>query len=221
MSPVVCDGCQAAYIAVFVRDITDRRALEEVMRFQAYHDPMTKLPNRRWLEEHLTELVALAKRRLTPMTVMFFDLDGMKRVNDTYGHGTGDELLKEVSRRLEGAVRSSDLLLYRGGELAEIVVSRIGGDEFVLVLPSLTKREDAEHVAGRLLSTISEPFLIDGHSISVSASIGIAYVEESAVAAEELIYQADQAMYLAKYCGRGRWCFADELLTKTARPVQA
>ena len=221
LSPVVCDGGQVDYVALFARDITDRRELEELMRFQAYHDPMTKLPNRRWLDEHLTKLMALAKRHMMPLTVMFFDLDGMKRVNDTHGHGVGDELLKEVSRRLDLAIRASDLLVRLNGESAAAnVVSRIGGDEFVLVLSALEKREDAEQVAERLLGAIGEPFLVGGQSIRVSGSIGIVFLEDVTLPAEELLYQADQAMYLAKFCGRGRWCFADDVVDRGARAAR-
>lgn len=212
LSPVACETDPAGYIALFARDITERREQEESMRFQAYHDPMTKLPNRRWLDEYLAGLVEAAEHKTLSLTVMFFDLDGMKTVNDSYGHHIGDELLKEVSRRLEQAIRASDLLARFSNEASgDNVVSRIGGDEFVLVLPGLIQKKDAEQVAKRLLSIVKEPFLAAGNSITVSGSIGIVSLSEAGMTAAELLHRADEAMYLAKCCGRDRCCFADEL----------
>jgi diguanylate cyclase (GGDEF)-like protein len=156
----------------------------------AQHDSLTGLPNRRLLLDRLQQAISSARRRNGHVGVLFVDLDKFKAVNDTHGHDAGDELLKEVARRLSGCVRAAD------------TVSREGGDEFVIVLPDLDEREDARRVADKALVELAKPVKIADGEVRVTPSIGVSYYPDDATDPQQLLKCADDAMYLAKDAGR-------------------
>lgn len=172
------------------RDVTERKEAEEFINFQAYHDLLTRLPNRALFKDRLNIALAQAKRNKTNLAVMFLDLDRFKIVNDTLGHAMGDRLLQSVSQRLEACVRSCDTL------------SRFGGDEFTLLLPTLSSTEDARTIAKKVIATLKEPFILGDHEVYVGVSIGIAVYPDGGHTVEQLIQNADVAMYHVK--GRGK-----------------
>ena len=172
-----------------------RKVQEERMRHQAFHDPVTELPNRTSFTSHLGEAIRRAKRADWPLALLFVDLDLFKRVNDSLGHDAGDRLLRITAERIRLAVREADLLF------------RMGGDEFTVLLEDVRGPEEAAAVAQRVLDAIAEPVELDHHEISISASIGIALFPHDDVAEERLVKSADTAMYRAKELGRSRYAF--------------
>lgn len=166
--------------------------------YQALHDPLTRLPNRTLFRDRIDHATARADRRGDPLGVMVLDLDDFKQVNDTLGHGAGDELLNGIARRLSGAVRSAD------------TVARMGGDEFALVIDGARSETVIRAVAQRVLGIFDEPFVVHGSPIRTSASLGVAIVMGRGHTVEELVRRADVAMYRAKAAGKGRVNFFDD-----------
>ncbi|PKO57028.1 MAG: hypothetical protein CVU28_00780 [Betaproteobacteria bacterium HGW-Betaproteobacteria-21] len=158
----------------------------------ATFDAVTGLPNRYMLMDRLEHALTSARRTKTTMAVMYIDLDHFKEVNDTLGHHAGDQLLKHAGERIRNTVRTSD------------TVARLGGDEFVVVLSSVDSIEGADHVARNVLSALEQPFSLGSRAVTISASIGIAVQSTGSQASEDLLRQADQAMYQAKTGGRNR-----------------
>jgi diguanylate cyclase (GGDEF)-like protein/PAS domain S-box-containing protein len=178
------------------RDVTERKIAEETINFQAYHDLLTKLPNRALLRDRLSLAISQAKREDEKLAVMFLDLDRFKNINDSLGHMIGDELLQMVSMRLKECIRAADTL------------ARFGGDEFTLMLPKLHNgREDASKLAEKITNTLKQPFIVDGHELYVSASIGIALYPQDGTNIETLIKHADVAMYHVKGQGKNGYQF--------------
>jgi diguanylate cyclase (GGDEF)-like protein len=175
------------------RDITERKKFEQKLAEMATHDALTGLPNRILLSDRLMIGAALARRNGHRLAVLMLDLDRFKAVNDALGHSVGDELLKDVGQRLSGIMRKSD------------TVSRIGGDEFVLVLPQISGVDDVTKFAERILGAFQEPFVFSGHRLQVTTSIGIAVYPEDGTEIENLLKNADSAMYLAKEQGRATY----------------
>lgn len=173
-------------------DITAFRRAEQALAHRASHDPLTGLPNRAVLMSHLARVVARLGRRPGTVAVMFVDLDAFKNLNDTFGHRFGDEILKEVARRISLAVRRDD------------VVTRMGGDEFVVVCDALESSSESALVAERIRSQLVEPFDLHGRTHALSASVGVAQTSDPATTPEDLLRRADLAMYLAKEHGRNR-----------------
>ena len=192
------------YRMTVIRDIRDRKEAEARIQFLAHHDTLTGLPNRVLLMDRLEFILASARRREARVGVLFIDLDNFKTVNDSLGHAAGDALLRQVASRIEGALRSVD------------VVSRLGGDEFLVVLPDLESEQAPVAVAEKLLAVVTEPVTLEGQSLSVSPSIGIAVFPRDGTTADTLIRNADAAMYLAKDRGRSNFQFFSERLSQTA-----
>lgn len=184
------------------RDVTEKKRAQELINFQAYHDLLTKLPNRRLMEDRLGIAITQAKRDKQNVAVMFLDLDRFKWVNDTMGHTMGDRLLQAVGQRLENTLRSGDTL------------ARFGGDEFALVLPQIKRREDAAVIAEKVLGELKDPFKIDEHELYVSGSIGIAVYPEAGETMETLIQSADLAMYCVKDKGKNGYEFFNETMNE-------
>jgi diguanylate cyclase (GGDEF)-like protein/PAS domain S-box-containing protein len=175
-----------------MRDITERKSLEEQLRHQALHDPLTKLGNRTRFADRLQHSLVRATRTAGKVAVLFLDLDNFKGVNDTLGHSAGDRLLTEVAERIQACLRPGD------------TVARLGGDEFALLLEDIQSAEDAAAVTRRVFSLLDTPVEIDGKELLVRASVGIA-VGDAGSDADGLLRDADVAMYVAKANGKGRF----------------
>jgi diguanylate cyclase (GGDEF)-like protein/PAS domain S-box-containing protein len=182
-------GAVTNYVAVSA-DITERKEAEEKMRHLATYDPLTDLPNRALVDDRLRQALATAKRDKTSMALMFLDLDKFKPINDMLGHDVGDLLLKEVAVRMQACVRESD------------TVGRIGGDEFVVLLPTVDSEQHAVRVAEKIRGALDQPFYLAGQDLRISASIGVALYPEHGDSPKMLVKYADTAMYYAKAAGR-------------------
>ncbi|NMM28439.1 MAG: diguanylate cyclase [Glaciimonas sp.] len=176
-------------------EILERLQAEKQIRHLADHDALTDLPNRRLLEHRLRQAMAVAKRSGNQMAVMFIDLDSFKPINDLLGHRVGDLLLQAVAKRLRNLLRAVD------------TVARIGGDEFVLVLPDMHSQATAREAARRILSALVQPHQIEGNTLTVTPSIGISHYPEHGADVDTLIGRADDAMYRAKQMGRSNYQF--------------
>jgi len=183
---------EVAGLVLTARDIGDRKALERQLTFQALHDPLTGLANRSLLADRVEHALVRTRRRRGVVGVLFLDLDDFKQINDGHGHGTGDRLLVAVAARIASVLRSGD------------TVGRVGGDEFAVLLEDLGGADEAADLAGRVAAALSEPFEIAGLQAFASASIGIALGRGADTDAEELLRNADVAMYVAKAKGKRR-----------------
>jgi len=172
------------------RDVTERKTLEESLRHQALHDPLTDLPNRTLFMDRLEHALALAARHLQLIAVLFVDLDDFKIVNDSLGHEAGDALLVAVAKRLRSRLRP------------EATVAHFGGDEFAVLLENVMVPSDTTRVARRIIAGLREPFVIEGREISVSPSIGVVAAASSRDQPKNLLRKADIAMYEASAKGK-------------------
>lgn len=170
-------------------EIQERKLAERQIRYLANHDALTGLPNRRLLEDRLEQAMELARRNGRHVAVQFIDLDYFKPINDRLGHRVGDLLLQAMAQRLRGLLRAAD------------TVSRVGGDEFVVVLPEMHSLAAAGETAQKVLSALAQPYSIEGHELSVTPSIGISIYPADGSDAETLLHRADAAMYRAKQEG--------------------
>ncbi len=182
------------HIAIFT-DITSRKRSEERIRFLAYYDPLTELPNRVLFEEHMSRALAAARRSGNQLALLFLDLDRFKSINDSLGHLAGDLLLQSVARRLKKHIRESD------------TICRQGGDEFIIVLTGIENPESVIRVAENIVKEMAEPHHIAGQHLVVSFSIGISLFPQDGSTSESLIRNADAAMYHAKDAGRNNFQF--------------
>jgi diguanylate cyclase (GGDEF)-like protein len=171
------------------RDITERKALEQRLADMATHDFLTGLPNRLLLHDRLRMALAQAHRNKNKLAILTLDLDRFKAVNDTYGHHVGDELLKGVGQRLTGIIRSGD------------TVARMGGDEFLLLMPELHQADSVSSIISKIVEAFKGPFIIEGHRLSVYVSIGIAIYPDDGTDMETLMRKSDSAMYDIKRHG--------------------
>ena len=195
-----------------LQDITERRLVEEQVRYLANHDPVTGLGNRRLAQEYLRASVQDARAKSTGVGVLVIDLDDFKLVNDTFGHSTGDRLLQAVSQRLVDVTLGVAARTLGHDEAGKPSVARLGGDEFVMVLPRLTGPEEAGRVALALLQKISQPIELEGRELVVSGSVGIAAFPADGEDVETLLRNGDTAMYHAKNSGRNNYQFYSEAM---------
>ncbi|MBZ2167332.1 EAL domain-containing protein [Marinobacter sp. F4216] len=186
------------------RDVTERKEAEAFINYQAYHDLLTRLPNRSLFQDRLELAITHARRNRQRLAVMFLDLDRFKVINDTLGHGMGDQLLQAVAQRLEKCLRKGDTL------------SRFGGDEFTLLLPSITDEEDARGIAKKLIDALRAPFRLGDHEVFVGVSIGISIYPEMGTSLDQLIQNADIAMYHVKASGKDGYRFYNETMSVDA-----
>lgn len=181
------------HLALFT-DITEQKKADKTIFNQANYDPLTKLPNRFFFQHKLQDEIYKSNRSSLPLALLFIDLDNFKQVNDTNGHDVGDKLLIEAARRITGAVRDTD------------TVSRLGGDEYTIILTNLEDLHVTERITQKILDALQEPFLIDNYQLYISASIGITINPDDARDVTSMLKYADQAMYKAKE--KGRNCYS-------------
>jgi diguanylate cyclase (GGDEF)-like protein/PAS domain S-box-containing protein len=188
---VVCDeDGRVCKVILVSRDVTERKQTEEQIQHLANYDNLTDLPNRRLFTDRLQQALASAKRDKSRLAVLFLDLDMFKQINDRLGHDIGDQLLKDTAKRLQDCLRETDS------------AARVGGDEFLVVLPGIESAKDALVAAEKIRDALEQPFEFAGHSLKVSSSIGVAIYPENGGDDKELIKNADDAMYVAKASGR-------------------
>lgn len=186
-----------------VRDVTERKIAESKIYNLAYYDHLTGLPNRKLFSRRLDSLIETSAKQQERFAILFLDLDNFKRINDTLGHLVGDELLKEVAARLQKRVRSNDCVVRPINEDGGTKnLARLGGDEFVVVLRGIESADVAGAIASRVSAELCEPIKCGGHQFVVTPSIGIAMYPEDGITSDELIMNADAAMYKAKLAGR-------------------
>ncbi len=186
-------------------DLTERKQAEETIRRQAHYDALTQLPNRRLFRDRLEQTIRLSKRDGAPFALMLIDLDHFKEVNDTMGHDAGDFLLVDAAQRILHCVRESD------------TVARMGGDEFVVILPDIDDPVNIERIAQKIIGKLAAPFLLGEEKAFISASIGITRYPIDADSMETLLKNADQAMYVAKNLGRNRMSYFTPVLQENAQ----
>lgn len=191
-------------VAIF-SDISKKKQAEELIWRQANYDALTGLPNRRMFRDRLEQELKKTHRSEQEMALLFIDLDRFKEVNDTLGHHIGDDLLIEAARRIEGCVRESD------------TVARLGGDEFTVIISQLSGSEHVEEIASTILGSLLDPFYLDDEKIHISASIGITLYPADGVEIDQLLKNADQAMYVAKQQGRNRYSYFTPALQEMAQ----
>ncbi len=202
------DGLPARFVVLF-RDITREREANERIELLAHYDLLTGLPNRMLLREQTAEAIQVARERGTSLAMLFIDLDGFKTINDTFGHATGDSLLKAAAARLHQNLRNNDLF------------GRFSGDEFIVVLRDLAEPEDAGHVARKLIASLAEPLHRGETTLKVGASVGIAMLDEGKGDFESLLRAADAAMYAAKEAGRNTYqYYSQDALLRIQRKLE-
>ncbi len=185
------------------QDITTRKEQEAHIQYLAYHDSLTGLPNRSLVMDRLNQAITRAHRRKEMLAILFLDLDRFKAINDTLGHPAGDSLLQQTAERLTQTLRDED------------TISRVGGDEFLILLTEIHNEENAGHVAEKILNALAVPFSVTGHELHVRASIGISLCPRDETRAEHLVKYADTALYLAKEQGRNTFRFFSPELDAT------
>jgi diguanylate cyclase (GGDEF)-like protein/PAS domain S-box-containing protein len=178
-----------------LRDISEQKLAQQQIEKLAHYDALTHLPNRTLFYDRIGQAIMMAKRNHRSIVLMYIDLDGFKQVNDTLGHHTGDLLLVEVAKRLRLCVRESDTL------------ARLGGDEFTVILNDTHEREDMEMLAKKIIESIDHPFQMEGQSVNIGVSIGIARYPDDASTTGTLLIVADKAMYAAKAVGKNSYRF--------------
>ncbi len=203
-------------VLAIVRDITERKRTEERIFRLAYHDILTGLLNRNSFKDHLGQAVAHAQRYGRYVATLFLDLDRFKRINDTFGYQVGDLLLQSVAKRIQEGVRKSDKTARHVEPQYSNRISRLGGDEFTILLPELNRIQDAAKVAKRILDNIAKPLFIAGHEIFITGSIGITVYPLDGEEADTLLKNADAAMYNAKEQGRNNYQFYSEAMNASS-----
>ncbi|MBC2695791.1 MAG: EAL domain-containing protein [Desulfobacteraceae bacterium] len=191
-----------------VQDITKHKKTEAKIRFLAYYDVLTGLPNRQLFKEYSIRAIRMAQRDGTKLAIIFMDLDHFKRINDTLGHNAGDKLLEKISENMMVVIRASDIVTRIDNESrSKTSLSRLGGDEFTILLPDLTEIQQAATVAKRIIKCLSLPVKVAGRELYVTGSIGIAVYPDDGEDIDTLLKNADTAMYHAKDAGRNNFQF--------------
>ena len=197
------ESASGATLEGILLDVSDRKRAEEEIAYRAYHDPLTDLPNRALFLDRLTVAIAHAERQQRWLAVLFIDVDDLKMVNDTLGHATGDELLNRLAGRLGDLVRRGD------------TVARVGGDEFLILLPEIHNEHDATVITQKILDRVSAPFVVNGEELHVTSSIGVALYPNDGLDAETLIRNADGAMYRVKEKGGNKFQLSSRLVNRS------
>lgn len=198
------DGSVYRRVMIF-SNIAEIKRAEAIIWKQANFDKLTDLPNRQMFHDRLEQSIKKSQRNGTKVGLLFLDLDRFKEINDTLGHATGDELLKEAARRLNACVRQSD------------TVARLGGDEFTVLIDDIAEKRDLDRLTKQILRKLSEPFQLGVETVFISTSIGVTFYPDDAIQADVLLNNADQAMYVAKGEGRNRSCYFDASMQERAQ----
>jgi diguanylate cyclase (GGDEF)-like protein/PAS domain S-box-containing protein len=204
ISRVTCAQGGTCHVAVY-SSVGQKEDMRERLHHLAYYDALTGLPNRQLFTDRLRQGVALAQREDRPLALLFLDLDRFKEINDTLGHDVGDGILRSIATRVTRCLRDSDTF------------SRLGGDEFTVILPKVARAEHAVQVAEKIVRQIASPHVVDGHELYLSTSIGIALFPDHGRSPEELLKHADTAMYRAKENGRNRCEVYTRVMTESVR----
>ena len=212
-TPCFTSGSDVSYAAVISRNITELKKSQEKIAFLAYYDSLTNLPSRPLFLDLLNREIENAKRTGKSVAVFFFDLDEFKKINDSYGHSAGDELLVSVGKRLKNCLRPNDVisrvdgLVNENKKLTENYLERIVGDEFTFIIPDISNNKITNGVAERVLNLFKESFQISGKEMFISTSIGIAFYPDDGKDVETVLKNADVAMYKAKETGKNTFCY--------------
>jgi len=193
LTPIFNSAGICTHVFSVTRDITERKRLEDQLHYMAYHDMLTELPNRRKLYDLIDAALKQTQANGKMLAVLYLDCDDFKKINDTLGHDAGDEFLRGISKRLRYCVRDTDIL------------SRFGGDEFIIILPDITQEEEVCKIAERIIHSLGQPWLIKQQQISVTVSMGVSLYPRDGQEKYELIGRADEALYQAKDLGRNRY----------------
>jgi len=202
-------------VIALIRDVTERKLAEEQISFLAYHDSLTALPNNRLFKDRLEHAISLAERNKKILAIMFLDLDRFKLINDTMGHSAGDELLKITSQRLIEAVRKTDSVAINASG-ASSSIARFGGDEFTILLDDVENVQAIIRIAERIVENVSQPMMLNRQEVHISTSIGISIYPDDGVQADEILKNADSAMYHAKAQGRNNFQFFADSMNKSS-----
>lgn len=210
-------SCRVKHIIMSNQQTTKRlqesdRQLQRIANF----DGLTELPNRQFFREHLQHMVNFARRQKFKLAILFMDLDGFKRINDTLGHHYGDLLLQAAGERLQKSLRASDIMVRTDINPADIALAHLGGDEFTALLSTIERNEDAAIVAERILANVSQPLPLDGHELYTTTSIGIAIFPDDGETGDELLKNADVAMYYAKRKGGNSYQYFSAQMAEVA-----
>ena len=222
-TPCFTSGAQVSYAAVISRNITELKKNQEKIAFLAYYDSLTNLPSRPLFLDLLNREITSAKRTGKSVAVFFFDLDEFKKVNDTFGHTAGDNLLVGVGQRLRHYLREGDII----GRINEVLrlerqdnqdyLARIGGDEFTFIIPDIADKKVTSGIAERILNLFKEPFQVSGRELFISTSIGIAFYPDDGRDVETLLKNADTAMYKAKEVGKNTFRYYSSDMNQKAK----
>ena len=198
ITPLLDENGEITHFIALHEDITAQKESQERIQYMAHFDALTGLPNRVLFYDRLKQALSLARRNHGGLALLFLDLDGFKKVNDNMGHHAGDLLLRDVAERLGQCVRESD------------TVARLGGDEFIVILNETHEHHDVARIAEKIIETIAQPFDLAGEVAHIGVSIGIARYSEEAGSEDELVKNADQAMYVAKSAGKNTYRFGSQ-----------
>ncbi len=213
---ILDDTGQVAHLYGTLQDITELRQAEARIRRLAYFDSLTGLPNRESFKESAKQALELAKRHDRQGALLFLDLDNFKRVNDTLGHNIGDLLLKEIAALLQQAVRVSDVVTHNVFKDKAYDLARLGGDEFTILLPLISRPEDAAVTARRIMELLTQSIQLNGHDVVVTPSIGIAVFPRDGDSVDGILKHGDMAMYHAKRQGKNTFVFYDDSMNQAA-----
>lgn len=216
LEAVLDSNGKVTFLQGILQDVTERRKAEEEIYRLAYYDNLTSLPNRELFKTHLERALYRAKNNERLVAVLFVDMDDFKKINDTFGHAVGDLLLQEVGRRLVKSVRGNDKVV---GRNFEQTIARMGGDEYTILLSKISDPEEAKCVAQRILDNLSKPYKLDGNDVYSTPSVGIAVYPKNGKTSDELLKNADMAMYSAKRGGKNLFMMHDEVMSEEVQKL--
>ena len=196
ISPIKDEEGNIRHFVAVREDITDLKDLQAKLTHEAHYDKLTNLPNRTLFFDRLEKTLAISKRKKHAFALLFIDLDSFKNINDTYGHAIGDQLLVEVSKKIQSCIREAD------------TVARIGGDEFVILLTEIASNDEPGIMAKRIIDILTKPIQVKGHTCNIGVSIGISLYPEHSSNLDELLVLADKAMYEVKHFGKNNCRYA-------------